>query len=114
MTPLDYWAECISKAAEDCGATLTPEQLESIAKAVEGSHENYGQAFYSPSWAERVTDIESDGKAKLKKLQAEFDAYRAKAETAVKQALGEHHDANVTIHDDGEVLRHGGRTERIQ
>lgn len=42
--PFDYWRECIAEAAEDCGATLTDEQITSIASWVEGAHENYGLA----------------------------------------------------------------------
>ena len=28
----DYWRECVSNAAEECGAVLTPEQVNSIAE----------------------------------------------------------------------------------
>ena len=48
MKRIDYWKECISQAAEGCGLTLTAEQLEYMADAVEGGDENIGQAFYSP------------------------------------------------------------------
>lgn len=42
---MDYWKECISIAADECGLSLTDEQLECIAGAVEGGYENYGMAF---------------------------------------------------------------------
>lgn len=110
----DYWKECISIASEECDLKMTPEQLTYLAGAVEGGHEHYGMAFYSPPWSDRMGDIEAELKARLKRLQAEFDAYRNNAETAVKQALRQYDDAQVTIGERGEVLRHGGRTERIQ
>lgn len=113
-TQRDYWQECIAIAAEECDLTLTPEQLDCLAGGAEGGHEHYGMAFYSPPWSDRMGDIEREAADKLKRLQAEFDAYRNNAETAVKQALRQYDDAHVTIGERGEVLRHGGRTERIQ
>lgn len=110
----DYWQECISIAAEECELKLTPEQLTYLAEAVEGGHEHYGQAFYSPPASDRLDDIEREWKAKHAALQREFDAYRGNAETAVKKALGQYDDVQVSIGEYGEVLRHDGRTERIQ
>lgn len=110
----DYWEECIAQAAEECGLTLTPEQLEFMTDAVEGGHEHYGMAFYSPPSSDRYADIEREWKAKYDALQREFDKYRGNAETAVKMALRQYSDANVTIGENGEVLRHGGRTVQIQ
>lgn len=40
----DYWKECISEAAEECGAVLTDEQITCIASWAEGAHDNYRQA----------------------------------------------------------------------
>lgn len=114
MTDLDYWKECIEIAAEECDLTLTPEQLEGIAGSVSGGHENYGMAFYSPPASDRIAAIEGEWKQKYEALQAEFDAYRCNAETAVKRALRQFPDATVSIGEYGEVLRHGGRTEQIQ
>lgn len=42
---MEYWKECISIAADECGLVLTEEQLECLASSVEGGHENYGMAF---------------------------------------------------------------------
>lgn len=111
MSKSDYWKDCIAEAAEECDLKLTPEQLDCLAGGAESGHEHYRMAFYSP---DRIGDIEAEWKAELKRLQAEFDAYRNNAETAVKQALRQHCDAQVTIGERGEVLRYGGRTERIQ
>ena len=110
----DYWEECISIAAEECDLKLTPEQLDYLASSAQSGHEHYGMAFYSPPDSERMDEIEEGWKKKLKTLQAEFDAYRSNAESAVKQALRVHRDDHVSINPHGEVLRHGGRTTRIQ
>lgn len=114
MKDLDYWKECISIAADECGLDMTSEQLEELAEGVSGGHENYGMAFYSPPASERLDDIENEWKQKLKDLQSEFNAYRHNAETAIKQALRQRRDSNVSIGDHGEVLRHDGRTTQIQ
>jgi len=114
MSDLEYWKECISIAAEECDLSLTAEQLDALADGASSGHEHYGMAFYSPPPSERISDIEDEWKRKLVALQAEFDAYRGDAETAVKRALRQHSDANVSIGRYGEVLRHDGRTERIQ
>lgn len=39
-----YWIECVVIGAEECGATLTKEQVEYIAESVQGGHENYSMA----------------------------------------------------------------------
>lgn len=110
----DYWKECISIAAEDCDLKLTPEQLDCLASSAESGHEHYDMAFYSPPARERMDEIEKEWKKKLNDLQAEFDACRSNAESAVKKALRVHRDDQVSIGQHGEVLRYGGRTTRIQ
>ena len=45
----DYWTECIETAAEECGIVLTAKQVEWLAGAAEGCHENYSLAFYTPT-----------------------------------------------------------------
>ena len=111
---LDYWKECISIAANECDLKLTPEQLTYIADSVSGGHECYGMAFYSPPPSDRINDIEREQGRKFKALQADFDKYRDNAETAVKRALRQHRDAQVTIGEYGKVIRNDGRTEQIQ
>ncbi len=110
----DYWKECMAIAADECELKLTPEQLDYLASSAESAHDHYGMAFYSPPPSERFSEIENTWKNRIKALQAEFDAYRGNAETAVKQALRVHRDDHVSIEPHGEVLRHGGRTIRIQ
>jgi len=41
---MNYWEECLSIAAEECGLVLTDEQLSYLAEAVEGGRDNYSQA----------------------------------------------------------------------
>ena len=110
----DYWRECISISAEECALSLTDAQLACIADGVESGHENYGMAFYSPPTSDRVSNINREWELKYKELQKDFDKYRGNAETAVKQALKQRHDANVSIGEHGEVTLWGGRIERIQ
>lgn len=111
---LDYWKEGIADAAEECGAQLTEEQLTYIAQAVEGGHKNYGMAFYSPPPSERTSEIDREWRTKYEALQREFDEYRGDAETAVRRALKQFHDTQVSIEKHGDVFRHGGRSEQIQ
>lgn len=42
---MDYWKECVFEALLDVGLDATDTQIEIIARAVEGAHENYGMAF---------------------------------------------------------------------
>lgn len=111
---MDYWKECIADGAEECGLTLTDEQLTELAASVALGHEHYGMAFYSPSSSDRLNDIERVWNEKYAALQSEFDAYRGNAELAVKRALHQRSDESVSIRKYGEVFRHGGRTEQIQ
>lgn len=114
MSNTDYWKECLSCAADECGLTVTDEQLMVIAEAVRIAHNNYTMAFYSPPSSDRISDIEREWRAKLEAVNKELERYRANAETAIRQALRQRSDAHVSIGECGEVFIHGGRTERIQ
>ena len=61
-----------------------------------------------------MDDIEKEWKEKLKAKDQELERYRANAETAVKRALRQHSDANVSIGEYGEVTRYDGRAMRLQ
>ena len=41
---MDYWEECISEAFDEEGIVASQAQIESVAGAVCGCHENYGLA----------------------------------------------------------------------
>ena len=114
MNTLDYWQECISTAADECDLKLTSEQLQYLAESVEGAHENYGLAFYSPPDSDRISSIESEWKAKYKELEKELEKYKHNAETAVKKALRCHSDSNVSIGEYGAVFRYSGDIVQIQ
>lgn len=111
---LDYWCECLSNAAEEVGLSLTKEQLTALAEAAENGHENYGQAFYSPPATDMFYEQERKHNETIKKLKKEFTDYQHNAETAVKQALGQYSDSQVSIGEYGEVTRYDGRITRIQ
>lgn len=70
---MDYWKECISIAAEDCGAVLTDEQIEAIADSVRGGHENYGTAH---GYDEIGCPAESQAQEKLRRLERQMEAQR--------------------------------------
>lgn len=106
-TQNDYWRECISIAAEECGLTLTPEQLNYVADAVEGGHQHYGMAFYSPPPSDRLNAIEREWKEKLQAARDQHECYARSAEAAVKRVLRLHHSDRVLIGDDGEIHRYG-------
>lgn len=114
MTGKEYWEECISQAADECDLELTDDQLSCLADAASEGHECYGMAFHSPPSSERYAEIEREWERKYKDLEKTLSKYQRDAETAVKQALRVHSDANISIGEYGEVLHHSGRTTRIQ
>ncbi len=112
-TRTDYYAEGLSESFDEHGIVATPEQIRAVAENVELYVEHQGMAFYSPPASDRLNDIEREWKAKYEALRKEFEAYQGNAETAVKKALRQHSDANVSIGRYGEVHRHDGRTTQI-
>ena len=54
-TQQDYWKECLASSFEEHGISVPPEVLTRIANDVQGAHENYGMAFYSPPPGEHLT-----------------------------------------------------------
>lgn len=87
MKAIDYWKECILNAAEECDLLMTEDQLNCLAEGVEGGHDNYSQAFYSPPSHERIDNIEREFKEKLRDKEKEFERFRINAEAAIKKAL---------------------------
>jgi hypothetical protein len=73
MDAQEYWIECVSIAADECGATLTKEQIACIADSVQGGHENYGLAFYTPPasespYAREATELRKELRAEREKI----------------------------------------------
>lgn len=114
MNSVEYWEESLSLAADECGLVMTDKQLKFLAEAMDGCHENYGMAFYTPPASDRYAELERQHKAEIEKREAEHERYKENAEEAVKKALRQYPDAQITIGEHGEVLRYGGRTEQIQ
>ena len=110
----DYWQEVLAEALEAAEVVATSEQIVAIASDVATAHECYGMAFYMPPPSDRISAIERESETKYQALEREFEKYRDNAETAVKIALNQHHDANVGIGEHGEVRRYDGRSGRIQ
>lgn len=102
MSRFEYWKECVEIAADECGANLTPEQIEHIAGSVEGWHENYGMAFDSPSSGGCTSNIESELRAKLKAAQDETEKIR---DNFIKNVCARRgcHPSDVILEDDGRV-----------
>lgn len=114
MTTTDYWKEAISDAAQSCDLRLTHEQLACLAETIESAHENYGMAFYSPPSTDRISDIERAWKAKLEAKEKELEQYRANVDAALKRALNQRSDAQLSIGEYGAVFCYNGRVEQIQ
>lgn len=81
----DYWRECISSAFGDVGIVATDEQIAEVADAVEGAHENYGMAFYQPSFSEHPVHEE------LRKAKEDLRKERDKVHCEVCRGTGSTH-----------------------
>lgn len=114
----EYWREAFMVSMEEAGCwelfkQMTPEQVLDVAGGLEGCHDNYGMAFYSPPSSDRYNEIEREWKAKYERLEREMEAERGGAEKAIRRAYRLFSDTPVTIDKDGSVFRHGGRTTQI-
>ncbi len=98
----DYWQEAVACALDEVGVSLTKENLEKVARSMETSHENYGQAFYSPPASERIADIERGWKAKVEAVEAAAERYRR---DFVKNICTRHNvePSQVTLEGNGEA-----------
>lgn len=90
MNPIDYWEECISQSADECGLALTKDQLEYLAEGVKGAHENYDMAFYTPPASDRLADIEREYKTKIKNLENDAILYRERVKQRQEEILWDH------------------------
>jgi hypothetical protein len=103
---LDYWTESVSIAMQEAGISFTPEQARQVGAGIQGSHDNYGMAFYSPPASDRISAVENEWKQRVDRIQKELDTYRANAEKAVKRIAKLPSFASVSINQYGEVIRH--------
>ena len=99
---MDYWKECISMAADECGLVLTDEQLECLAGSVEVGHESYGMAFGHDSIPNPMSSEVEQLKAQIKKLEKQHEAqlYGIKKGVATRRNVSLH---DVHIEDDGHI-----------
>lgn len=112
----DYWSEAVGQALCEMGKydLFTSAEIDELGEALAISAEHQSMAFYSPPPSDRLNEIDRDWKVKYDALKAEYESYQGNAETAVRKALGQYSDTQVSIGEYGEVFRHGGRTEQIQ
>lgn len=115
----DYWDKTLANSFENNEAyhlfqQLTKEQRIAIADDLEIARDCYGMAFYEPPSSERYDQINDEWQKKYNDLKKEYDKYINNAERAVKQALRQHSDSNISIGEYGEVFRHDGRYTQIQ
>lgn len=108
-----YWKDCIITALDELNIALTNNEADYLVGAVEGAHENYGMAFYSPSAGDRLDLIREGEVSKLRALREEFEGYKKSVEGAMRRALKVPDDIGLRVTKDGIVLGYGGRTERI-
>lgn len=109
----EYWKDCIVTALDELNISLTHNEVDHLVGAVEGAHENYGMAFYSPSYNDRLNGMRQEEAAKLERLQSELYAYKKGAESVIRSALNIPDDTQIGVTENGELIRYGGRTERI-
>ena len=102
MKPTEYWEETLSDAAQECGLTLTPEQLTALAEAAQSAHECYGMAFYTPPSSDRIAVIERECKQKVESARAEANRMRDNFVKNVCKRRGVRPD-QVEIGDNGDV-----------
>ena len=95
MTPTQYYEECVSEAAEECGAALTSEQITYIAEAVEGAAGGISQAFgWDVASANRSTEIERERQAGWRAAQEEREKITCRAcrgSGELREAVGTAH-----------------------
>lgn len=80
---MDYWTECISTAADECGVVLTESQLECLASAAESGHEFYGQAhgyecIPNPLHGQ-IDDLKRAHRREMDELEKVTDIYKTAA-----------------------------------
>ena len=99
---MDYWEECISIAANDCGLTLTKDQLECLAGSVESGHENYGMAFGHDCIPNPMSSEVESLKKQIREMEKrhEKQLHGIKKGVALRRQVSVH---EVCIEDDGHV-----------
>ena len=83
---MKYWHEAVACALDEAGVTATDEQIDAIAKDMEGAHENIGLAFHVPEnpLIREVSELER----KVKAARDEGDLAEAVWREAMMVATG--------------------------
>lgn len=87
MKTMDYWLECASSALDDAGVQATDEQLNTIARVIEGGAEQEHMAHQTPEGDDELELI----KAELKKEQNKRGCTACKGQGYETVAVGHSH-----------------------
>jgi uncharacterized protein with PIN domain len=109
MNATDYWIETIATCAEENNIPLTKEQITVLAESAQGSHDNYGMAFYSPPASENPVYRElEETKAALKREQEAESCPECKGRGRL-YSQGPHHGSDSQCwkcHGKGKIYHH--------
>lgn len=94
MTPADYWEECISNAAQECGVKLTREQLWTIADAAMHGHDHYGHAFPEPAPEARFIEMQQRVEKDIERHRKEIADHEAQNRSSAGERLRYHAEAS--------------------
>lgn len=72
---MEYWKECISIAADECGLILTEEQLEILSDSVQGGFENYDMAHGADVSFRSTDSVYKDKYDELKRKNEEHEQW---------------------------------------
>ena len=67
---MNYWKECVESALDEVGLSATDEQINTIVKCIEISHDQYGMAFGHDCIPNPLVE---DNKRLIEQLQIERD-----------------------------------------
>lgn len=109
---MDFYADAIRDAAEECGAELTDKQIAHLARAADRASKNVGMAFYTPPASDRLSEVENEWKRKYEALKAEYSTFQSNAEQAVQESFGLRRDDRVSIGSHGRVVLDDGQGGR--
>jgi hypothetical protein len=70
MIKFKYWQECLAESLSEHGVTVTPEQLNSIARDIESCSDNMGLAFYVPEnpYISQIENLKSNLEKEKRKV----------------------------------------------
>lgn len=109
MDAREYWAECLSIAADEIGLSLTAEQINELAEAVKGGHENFNMAFgYDVATNNRYQQLErekADAKQAAERERRKIHCRECNGHGRI-EIPGPYHSSNHECHKCGGAGRH--------